>query len=136
MIRNVTGDLLRQDADALVNTVNTAGIMGKGIALQFKRAWPEMFRDYEAACERGEVSMVGTSSGLWRSISTTWPRSTPLVASASGWSRPERSRSTTAAGHPCSLPSSSPMSSSRSSSIRHQLPTSQVSTSSWRCAKQ
>ncbi|ADB29303.1 Appr-1-p processing domain protein [Kribbella flavida DSM 17836] len=57
MIRNVTGDLLRQDADALVNTVNTVGIMGKGIALQFKRAWPQMFEDYVAACERGEVQL-------------------------------------------------------------------------------
>ncbi|MET9313152.1 macro domain-containing protein [Kribbella sp. NPDC003505] len=57
MIRTVTGDLLRQDADALVNAVNTAGIMGKGIALQFKRAWPAMFDDYADACARGEVQL-------------------------------------------------------------------------------
>lgn len=50
-----SGNLLTQDVDALVNTVNTVGVMGKGIALQFKRAWPEMFTAYAAACERGEV---------------------------------------------------------------------------------
>jgi O-acetyl-ADP-ribose deacetylase (regulator of RNase III) len=72
MIRNVAGDLLRQDADALVNTVNTAGIMGKGIALQFKRAWPEMFRDYEAACARGDVR-IGAMH-VWATGSLTNPR--------------------------------------------------------------
>ena len=40
------GDLLRQEVDAIVNTVNTVGIMGKGIALQFKQKWPENFRAY------------------------------------------------------------------------------------------
>jgi O-acetyl-ADP-ribose deacetylase (regulator of RNase III) len=41
--------------EALVNTVNCVGIMGRGIALQFKNAYPENFKAYEAACERGEV---------------------------------------------------------------------------------
>jgi len=72
MIRNVTGDLLRQDTDALVNTVNTAGIMGKGIALQFKRAWPEMYRAYEAACQRGEVKLG--KMHVWDTGSLTPPR--------------------------------------------------------------
>jgi O-acetyl-ADP-ribose deacetylase (regulator of RNase III) len=52
-----TGNLLTQDVDALVNTVNTEGIMGKGIALQFKKAWPAMFKAYEAACKRGDVTL-------------------------------------------------------------------------------
>lgn len=55
MIREMTGDLLRDDAQALVNAVNTVGVMGKGLALQFKRAFPEVFRTYQAACQRGEV---------------------------------------------------------------------------------
>lgn len=46
MIKPATGNLLEAPAEALVNTVNTVGIMGKGIALQFKQAFPEMFRDY------------------------------------------------------------------------------------------
>lgn len=52
----VSGDLLKQgDVDAIVNTVNCVGVMGKGIALQFKNKWPENFRAYAAACKRGEV---------------------------------------------------------------------------------
>ena len=51
------GDLLRADADALVNTVNCVGVMGKGIALQFKRQYPDMFDAYKRACERGEVQV-------------------------------------------------------------------------------
>lgn len=49
------GNLLESGAEALVNTVNTVGIMGKGIALQFKRAYPENYEQYSAACGRGEV---------------------------------------------------------------------------------
>jgi O-acetyl-ADP-ribose deacetylase (regulator of RNase III) len=55
MIEDGHGNLLTADTDALVNTVNTVGVMGKGIALQFKRAYPENFRLYQAACKRGEV---------------------------------------------------------------------------------
>ena len=55
MIEFTTGDILRADAEALVNTVNCVGIMGRGIALQFKNAYPENFRAYEAACARKEV---------------------------------------------------------------------------------
>lgn len=51
------GNLLQADVEALVNTVNTAGVMGKGLALQFKRAFPEAFRDYERACRAGEVEV-------------------------------------------------------------------------------
>lgn len=55
MIRYTTGNLLEAKADALVNTVNTVGIMGKGIALMFREAFEENFRAYTAACKRGEV---------------------------------------------------------------------------------
>lgn len=55
MIEFKTGDLLAADAEALVNTVNCDGFMGRGIALQFKNAWPENFKAYAAACRRHEV---------------------------------------------------------------------------------
>jgi len=55
MIRYKSGDLLNAPVEALVNTVNTVGIMGKGLALQFKRAYPDNFSAYEAACRRKEV---------------------------------------------------------------------------------
>lgn len=57
MITRGTGNLLLADVDALVNAVNTVGVMGKGIALQFKRAYPENFKDYKASCDRGEVTV-------------------------------------------------------------------------------
>lgn len=50
-----TGDILKADAEAIVNTVNCVGVMGRGIALQFKKAFPANFRVYALACEAGEV---------------------------------------------------------------------------------
>lgn len=55
MIEYRTGDLLQADVEALVNTVNCVGIMGRGIALQFKQTYPANFKAYAAACKRGEV---------------------------------------------------------------------------------
>ncbi len=55
MIKYRSGDILSQDSEALVNTVNCVGVMGRGVALQFKNAYPENFKAYEAACKRGEV---------------------------------------------------------------------------------
>jgi hypothetical protein len=57
MLTEEHGDLLNAPADALVNTVNTVGTMGKGLALQFKQAYPGDFGAYEAACRRGEVHL-------------------------------------------------------------------------------
>lgn len=57
VIEKASGDLLAANAEALVNTVNCVGVMGKGIALQFKRRFPQMFKDYAAACRRGEVQI-------------------------------------------------------------------------------
>jgi O-acetyl-ADP-ribose deacetylase (regulator of RNase III) len=55
MIEFRTGDILRTDAEALVNTVNCVGIMGRGVALQFKNDFPENFKAYKAACDHGEL---------------------------------------------------------------------------------
>jgi O-acetyl-ADP-ribose deacetylase (regulator of RNase III) len=55
MIESVQGDLLRSRAMALVNTVNTAGVMGKGVALQFKHAYPDNYKAYVAACKQNQV---------------------------------------------------------------------------------
>ncbi|MEP0841303.1 MAG: macro domain-containing protein [Phycisphaerae bacterium] len=55
MVSKLKGNLLNADAEALVNTVNTVGVMGKGIALQFKQAYPENFRAYAKACRNQEV---------------------------------------------------------------------------------
>lgn len=57
MLTEEHANLLQAPADALVNTVNTVGIMGKGIALQFKQAYPGNFRAYETACRHGDVRL-------------------------------------------------------------------------------
>lgn len=55
MIKFTSGDILRADAEAIVNTVNCVGVMGRGIALQFKKAWPDNFKAYATACKQKEV---------------------------------------------------------------------------------
>jgi len=55
MIETKHGNILEADAEALVNTVNCVGVMGKGVALQFKQAFPENFKQYERACRAKEV---------------------------------------------------------------------------------
>lgn len=55
MISHHQGDLLAADVDALVNAVNTVGVMGKGIALAFKNRFPANYQAYAAACQRGKL---------------------------------------------------------------------------------
>src|SRR5687767_1510157 len=55
MIEHTSGNLLEADAEALVNSVNTVGVMGKGVALQFKQAFPRNYDAYRKVCERGEL---------------------------------------------------------------------------------
>ncbi len=55
MLQYKTGDILAEETDALVNTVNCRGVMGRGIALQFKHAFPDNFKAYAEACKRQEV---------------------------------------------------------------------------------
>lgn len=53
MIRSTTGDILKSESQAIVNTVNCEGFMGKGIAYQFKLAFPKNFESYVTACKKG-----------------------------------------------------------------------------------
>ncbi len=57
MIKYVTGDILESKAAALINTVNTVGVMGKGIALQFKKAYHNNYKAYADACKRNEIKI-------------------------------------------------------------------------------
>ena len=61
MITYIVGDLFRSPAQVLVNTVNTVGVMGKGIAKQFKDIYPEMFTQYQQFCKQG----MFTTGQLW-----------------------------------------------------------------------
>ncbi|MGF1688800.1 macro domain-containing protein [Photobacterium japonica] len=67
MISYVKGNILHDQSDAIINTVNTVGVMGKGLALQFKKAFPENFKIYKAACDSnalttGQMLTVSTHS--------------------------------------------------------------------------
>ena len=80
MIELVESNLLEADVDALVNTVNSVGVMGRGIALQFKNAFPENFKVYVKACEAKQIEpgrmFVYDQGELYvRGISSTSPRS-------------------------------------------------------------
>src|SRR5437660_12370605 len=54
-MRILVGDILESKEQTLINTVNCVGIMGKGIALEFKNRFPDMFKDYVERCKRREV---------------------------------------------------------------------------------
>ena len=72
MITYAHGNLLESDAEALVNAVNTVGVMGKGIALQFARAFPTMLGDYESAVRRGDVRLGEMQ--VWSNQALSGPR--------------------------------------------------------------
>lgn len=57
MFKAVIGDLFASDAQTLVNAVNCVGVMGKGVALEFKKRWPKMFENYELRCRRKQVRL-------------------------------------------------------------------------------
>ena len=65
MLTYLRGDLLSSPAQVQVNTVNTVGVMGKGIALQFKNKYPQMFAAYQKACEKQQLD-IGRLY-LWKS---------------------------------------------------------------------
>ena len=54
-VRLVTGNVLDSPAQTIVNTVNCVGVMGKGVALAFKKRYPDMFKDYVARCEAQQL---------------------------------------------------------------------------------
>lgn len=88
MIETVDGNLLQADVDALVNTVNTEGVMGKGIALQFRRAYPAMYEAYRAACQAGDVK-VG-SMLVWETNAATGPHYVINFPTKRQWRAPSR----------------------------------------------
>ena len=74
MVGITRGNLLTADAEALVNSVNCVGYMGKGVALQFKKAFPENFAEYQKACRAGRVQpgrMFGFQTGSMLTRSTS-----------------------------------------------------------------
>jgi O-acetyl-ADP-ribose deacetylase (regulator of RNase III) len=86
MVTYIIGDLFKSPAKVLVNTVNTVGVMGKGIAKMFKAVYPEMFLRYQHLCERGEL----TVGRLWLyKTSHKWILNFPTKVSWKHPSKPE-----------------------------------------------
>ena len=88
MIKYRKGDLLAEDAEALVNAVNCVGVMGKGIALQFKKAFPDNFKAYSAACKRGEV--IPGEMFIFQTGQLTNPRNIINFPTKRHWRQPSR----------------------------------------------
>lgn len=72
MIQYAKGDILQAETEALVNTVNCVGVMGRGIALKFKAAFPDNFKAYAVACKRKEVQPGRMF--VFETGTLTWPR--------------------------------------------------------------
>lgn len=70
MVDVIVGDLFQSKSQTLVNTVNCVGVMGKGLALEFKNRFPDMFKDYVRRCDRGEVRLGYPY--LYKSLVTPW----------------------------------------------------------------
>lgn len=70
MIKVLIGNILESKAQTLVNTVNCVGVMGKGIALEFKKHFPDMFKDYVDRCARGEVKLG--QPYLYKTLALPW----------------------------------------------------------------
>ncbi len=79
MFIETTGNLFEAKTEALINAVNCVGVMGKGIALQFKQKFPaEYFNAYKIACQNGELA-IGIRFGIWECglRISTWLRTNP-----------------------------------------------------------
>ena len=75
MVEVRKGDLFKSGAYAIVNTVNCVGVMGKGIALEFKNRYPTMFGEYVDMCRRGWIK----PGKVWAWATTTGPNTYPQV---------------------------------------------------------
>ena len=85
MISYKCGNILAEDVEALVNSVNCVGVMGRGIALQFKNAFPENFKAYAAACKRKDVKpgqdvCVRDRQSDWSALHHQFSNEAPLEA--------------------------------------------------------
>ena len=84
MIIFKTGNLLDSESQTLVNTVNRNGVMGKGIALQFKKKYPELFNEYRLACKRKQINNGG-DIWIWDFIDLYKPRKVLCFATKEDW---------------------------------------------------
>lgn len=89
MIVFKNGNLFDSECQTLVNTVNRNGVMGKGIALQFKKKYPEMFDEYKLACKRKQI-YIGGDLWLWDFVDLYKPRKILCFATKEDWWNPSK----------------------------------------------
>lgn len=85
MLEFTQGDMFEAKADIRVNTVNCVGVMGAGVALAFKQRYPEMFKEYQHACKKGQVRPGHMH--VWKSLSGDWIVNFPTKRD---WREPSR----------------------------------------------
>jgi len=92
MIEFKKGNLFNSECQTLVNTVNCVGVMGAGIAKQFKQKYPEMFAQYKWACEPGEYRCLehGGDLWIWRYTDMFKPRIILCFATKEHWMNPSK----------------------------------------------
>lgn len=88
MIELRTGNLFDADTEVLTNTVNCVGVMGKGIALEFKNRYPAMFELYRSACRKGGVQTG--AMWIWNTSTVTNPRYIFNFPTKEHWRNPSK----------------------------------------------
>lgn len=83
------GNIFNSECQTLVNTVNCKGVMGKGLALQFKKMFPEMFNEYKLAC-RKEFLKHGGDIWVWNYIDLYKPKKILCFATKEHWMNPSK----------------------------------------------
>lgn len=89
MIVFKTGNIFDSECQTLVNTVNHNGVMGKGIALQFKKKYPKMFDEYKLACKRKQI-YIGGDLWVWDYIDMYKPKKVLCFATKEDWWNPSK----------------------------------------------
>lgn len=89
MIVFKTDDIFKSESQTLVNTVNCKGVMGKGIALQFKKKYPDMFNEYRLACKQGYIKNGG-DLWIWDYVDLYKPKKILCFATKEEWWHPSK----------------------------------------------
>ena len=89
MITFKKGNIFDSKCQTLVNTVNCKGVMGKGLALQFKEQYPEMFEEYKLACEKKKI-LEGGDMWIWKFNDMFEPRKILCFATKEDWRNPSK----------------------------------------------
>lgn len=89
MIVFKTGNIFDSECQTLVNTVNRNGVMGKGIALQFKKKYPELFDEYKLACKRNQIH-IGGDLWVWDYVDMYKPKKVLCFATKEDWWNPSK----------------------------------------------